>query len=131
MHRCEAHLIVLGRPLHLWRRLNARTLAAKSVNPDYYYLETKAPLYKGRPVFFAGVRKGKGYVSFHLMPVYAYPEMRKSLSQALRKRMQGKACFNFTAVDEQLFEELRQLTAERMEGFPEKMLRGLPGVTCG
>ena len=65
------------------------------------------------------------------MPVYAYPEMRKSLSPALRKRMQGKACFNFTAVDEELFEELRQLTAEGMEGFPEKMLRGLPGGTCG
>jgi hypothetical protein len=110
---------------------HARTLVARHDKPDYYYLETKAPVYKGRPVFFAGVRKGKGYVSFHLMPVYAYPEMRKGLSPALRKRMQGKACFNFTAVDEQLFEELRQLTAEGMEGFPEKMLRGLPGVRCG
>jgi hypothetical protein len=109
---------------------HAQTLVARHDRPDYYYLETKAPLYKGRPVFFAAVRKGKGYVSFHLMPVYAYPEMRKSLSPGLRKRMQGKACFNFTAVDEELFEELRQLTAEGMEGVPQKMLRGVPSAKC-
>jgi len=108
----------------------ARALTASHDKPDYYYLETKAPLYKGRPVFFAAVRIGKGYVSFHLMPVYAYPKLRESLSPALRKRMQGKACFNFTAVDEELFEELRQLTAAGAEGFPEKMLRGAPGAKC-
>ena len=33
----------------------ARTLAAKNDQPDCYYLETKAPLHKGRPVFFAAV----------------------------------------------------------------------------
>jgi hypothetical protein len=109
---------------------HARTLAAKHDQPDYYYLETRTAVYKGRPVFFAGVRKGKSYVSFHLMPVYAYPEMRKGLSPKLRKRMQGKACFNFTAVDEELFEELRQLTVRGIEGFPEKMLRGSPGAKC-
>ncbi|MGC9949231.1 MAG: hypothetical protein ABSF64_22920 [Bryobacteraceae bacterium] len=108
----------------------ARKLQASHDKPDYYYLETKDKLYKGRPVFFAAVRKGKGYVSYHLMPVYAYPEMRKSLSPALRKRMQGKACFNFTAVDEELCGELRRLTAAGLEGFPEKMLRGAPGAKC-
>jgi len=108
----------------------ARTLKAAHDKPDYYYLETQAPLYKGRPVFFAAVRIGKGYVSFHLMPVYAYPKLRESLSPALCKRMQGKACFNFTAVDEELFEELRQLTAAGMEGFPQKMLSIPPGAKC-
>jgi hypothetical protein len=108
----------------------ARTLKAVHDQPDYYYLETKIVLYKGKPVFFAAVRKGKGYVSFHLMPVYAYPKLRATLSPTLRKRMQGKACFNFTTVDEELFEELRQLTAAGAEGFPEKMLRGAPGATC-
>lgn len=109
---------------------HARVLHANHDQPDYYYLETKDKLYKGRPVFFAAVRKGKAYVSFHLMPVYADPEMRRSLSAALRKRMQGKSCFNFTAVDEERFEELRLLTARSLEGFPEKMLRGAPGATC-
>ena len=109
---------------------HAQTLKANHDKPDYYYLETKAPLYKGRPVFFAAVRKGKNYVSFHLMPVYAYPKMREGLSPGLRKRMQGKACFNFTTVDEELFEELRRLTAVGLVGFPEKMLRGASGATC-
>ncbi len=38
--------------------------------------------------------------------------------------MQGKSCFNFTAVDEELFEEIRRVTAKGLVGFPEKMLRG-------
>lgn len=109
---------------------HARTLAAHHDEPDYYYLETKQPLYKGRPVFFAGVRKGKTYVSFHLMPIYAFPEMRRGLSPALRKRMQGKSCFNFTTVDDGLFEELAQLTATGVEGFPEKMLGAAAGAKC-
>jgi hypothetical protein len=107
-----------------------RTLVAHHDNPDYYYLETKTALYKGRPVFFAAVRKGKGYVSFHLMPVYAYPALRQAISPALRKRMQGKACFNFSVVDDELFEELRLLTAEGAKGFPEKMLIVSAGAQC-
>lgn len=86
-----------------------KTLRARHDQPAYYYLETKDKLYKAKPVFFAGVRKGKSYVSFHLMPVYAYPELRQSLSPALRKRMQGKSCFTFSSIDSDLFPELRRL----------------------
>ena len=32
------------------------------------------------------------------------------MSPALKKRMQGKACFNFTAIDDDLFDELRNVT---------------------
>ena len=32
------------------------------------------------------------------------------MSPALKKRMQDKACFNFTAVDDELFGELRAVT---------------------
>ena len=35
------------------------------------------------------------YVSFHLMPVYACPELLNTLSPTLRTRMQGKASFDF------------------------------------
>jgi hypothetical protein len=59
------------------------------------------------------------------MPVYAYPEMVRGLSPGLRKRMQGKACFNFKTIDEELFAELGRLTAEGAQGFPQKMLRPL------
>lgn len=37
------------------------------------------------------------------MPVYASEELQKSISAELKKRMQGKSCFNFKAPDEKLF----------------------------
>jgi len=60
--------------------------------------------------FVAGVRPGTRYVSFYLMPVYAFPELLAATSAALRRRMQGKSCFNFSAVDEELMGELAGLT---------------------
>jgi hypothetical protein len=66
------------------------------------------------------VRQGKNYVSFHLMGLYTFPEMLKSVSPALRRRMQGKSCFNFTHIDEELFAELERLTAASAKGFAEK-----------
>jgi hypothetical protein len=56
--------------------------------------------------FFGGVRPGKRYVSFYLMPVYAFPELLEGISLGLRKRMQGKSCFNLTTVDETLRKSL-------------------------
>jgi len=35
---------------------------------DLYYLESAEKTHNGRPVMFAAVRRGKAYVSFHLMP---------------------------------------------------------------
>jgi hypothetical protein len=46
------------------------------------------------------------------MPVYFAPVLKKNLSARLKARMQGKSCFNFKMVDDQLFEELRRLTAD-------------------
>ena len=60
----------------------------------------------------------------------ALPKKTGDFDVALRKRMQGKSCFNFAAVDEELFEELRRWTAKGTEGFPENMLRGLSGAKC-
>jgi hypothetical protein len=40
----------------------------------------------------------------------AYTQSAGGMSPALKKRMQGKACFNFTAIDRELFEELEQVT---------------------
>ncbi len=59
--------------------------------------------------YVGGTRVGKRYVSVYLMSVYAHPEVVESMSPALRRRMQGKSCFNFTTVDEPLFEELGQI----------------------
>jgi hypothetical protein len=92
-------------------------LALKTPNAGYCYLESRTPTYKNRPMFFAGVRAGKNYVSYYLMSVYARPEMLKAMSPRLKKRMQGKACFNFTAVDQELFGELSRLTEAGFQAF--------------
>jgi hypothetical protein len=78
----------------------------------------EVPGLEGKPWgYVAGTRVGKTYVSFYLMPVYASPELLATMSPELRKRMQGKACFNFTKVDEPLFAELDGLTARGIPAF--------------
>jgi hypothetical protein len=83
----------------------------------WYYLDTKVVGKNKRPIMFAAVRVGKGYVSFYLMCVYCKPEWIANMSPALKKRMQGKACFNFTVLDEALFAELEALTKTGAEWF--------------
>ena len=51
------------------------------------------------------------------MPVYMYPEMLETISPDLKKRMQGKSCFNFKSMDETLFDELAALTKRGFERF--------------
>jgi hypothetical protein len=72
---------------------------------------------KKQRLFFGAVRTGKAYVSFHLMPVYASSDLSKSISPELKKRMQGKSCFNFKTVDEKLFKELAKLTKAGFKNF--------------
>jgi hypothetical protein len=76
----------------------------------------------GTPVFFGGVREGKAYVSYYLMPVYMCPDLLKEMSPELKKHMQGKSCFNFKQLEPTLFAELRTLTERgfarfRKEGY--------------
>ena len=71
----------------------------------------------GRPLFCAAVQINKHYVSYHLMPVYANTALRNSLSPALKKRMQGKACFNFTTVEPGQLKELAAVTKKGIAGF--------------
>ena len=70
-----------------------------------------------KPMFFGAAVIKKNYVSFHLMPVYVHPELLEGISDGLRKRMQGKSCFNFKALDEDTLAELRQLTEHGFEAF--------------
>jgi hypothetical protein len=97
--------------------------------PGNYYTEIPTIFHRGKPLYFAGVRTGKNYVSFHLLPVYFAPELLKGMSPALKKRMQGKACFNFTAVDETCFAELGRLTAAGLKVFKsQKFLQMLKAL---
>ena len=77
---------------------------------DYQLCSTSKTDRIGRPLFVAAVQTKKNYVSYHLMPIYACPELLKELSPSLRKRMQGKSCFNFTTIEPAHVKELGALT---------------------
>lgn len=82
---------------------------------------------KSSSIPVAWVQVGKAYVSYHLMGVYGNPKLLAGCSQKLKARMQGKSCFNFTAVDEPLFEELERLTAESLTGMSKAGYISEPG----
>jgi hypothetical protein len=85
-----------------------------------YSLNTRHIMANKQPLFFAGVQPRKGYVSYYLMPVYVYPDLLNGMSDALRKRMQGKSCFNFKVVDAELFKELAALTKAGFERYEKE-----------
>ena len=74
-------------------RFIGKDLAVQSDKPGNYHLEVPSILHRKKPLYFAGVKTQKNYVSFHLLFLYYNPAALKSLSPALSKRMQGKACF--------------------------------------
>ena len=92
-------------------------LVAKADEPGNLYLETAPSAKRPKGFYFGAVKIGKRYVSFHLMPVYVHPDLLDGISPELRKRMQGKSCFNFTRPDETLFAELARLTAAGFARF--------------
>lgn len=91
-----------------------------SDSETYYLLNTRHIMKNKQPLCFGGVRLGKAYVSFYLMSVYACPDLLKTMSPELKKRMQGKSCFNFKQVDEKLFKELAQLTRAGAARFADQ-----------
>ena len=94
-------------------------LIIKTDEPGNYYLNTPSQREDGYVYAFGGVQIKKNYVSYHLMPVYAQPDLLDGMSDTLKKRMQGKSCFNFSKVDQDLFAELANLTRESFEAFKE------------
>ena len=103
----------------------AQRLSVKTDVAGEYTLETKSPSpfpqQKGQPLFFATVKTGKAYVSLHLLPLYMCPKLTETISPALKKRKQGKACFNFKAAPEEaLRAELEQLIAASLENWSGK-----------
>jgi len=85
--------------------------------PSCYLLEGGVHPTHQKPFPIAWVSIEKAYVSFHHMGVYARPELLKGVSKALKGRMQGKSCFNFTSVDPALFAELEDLSLRAFKAF--------------
>ena len=98
------------------------TLLAKSDEPGNLYLETPPSAAYPSGLLFGAIKIGKRYVSFYLMPVYVHPDLMDGMSPKLRKRMQGKSCFNFTRPDDGLFGELDTLTAAGFARFRDNGL---------
>ncbi len=98
----------------------ASQMTVKTDTNDTYYLDGPySPKWK-KEVFFASAQIKKSYVSFYLMPVYMYPRLLKEISPALKKRMQGKSCFNFKKMELDLFKELSDLTQKSYQCFIEE-----------
>ena len=100
-------------------------LVVKCDTPTVYSLTSRIPSpypqHKGQPMWFGSVRLGKAYVSLHLMPLYMNPPLLSRVSPALKKRMQGKTCFNFKAAPESvLLEELRRLVEAALKDWSAK-----------
>ena len=86
--------------------------------PGGYMSESKSIRYQGKPVMFASITS-KSYVAFHLFPVYMFPDLLKGISPELKKRMQGKTCWNFKKAEEPLFAELGGLVDGSFRRFAE------------
>ncbi len=99
-----------------------KTLTLKTSSKDNYCLDAGYYEKYKQELFFGSVTVKKNYVSFHLMPVYVFPELLNNISPELKKRMQGKSCFNFKQVDKKLFEELDVLTKKGFEEFGKAAL---------
>jgi hypothetical protein len=98
----------------------AAKLDPKTDDATQFYVDTKFIQKNKKPLFFGAVQIKKSHVSFHLMPVYAKPELLDRLSPGLKARMQGKSCFNFTEVDKPLFKELAALTKAGFASYKEQ-----------
>ena len=107
----------------IMQRYATGTLQVQSDTPENYVLiGPPTERSQGKEVWFGAVRTGKAYVSYHLMAVYAFPDLLDGMSPALMIRMQGKSCFNFREVDEKLFKELARLTERGYKRFRREKL---------
>ena len=98
----------------------AEKLTVKVDTSDTYYIDGPYSEKWKKQLFFGSAQVKKNYVSFYLMPVYMYPELLQEISPDLKKRMQGKSCFNFKKVESDLFDELAVLTRKSVEKFQQE-----------
>lgn len=97
-----------------------KNLTIKANKNDTYYLYAGYSEKYKREIYFGGVEIKKNYVSFHLMPVYVNPKLLNDISPELKKRMQGKSCFNFNTIERDLLKELTALTNKGFEYYKKE-----------
>jgi hypothetical protein len=92
-------------------------LLVKANSSEKYSLNTPYSEQHQKELFFGAVVVMKNYVNYHLMPIYVFPELLENVTPKLKKRMQGKSCFNFKTISEIELLELRALTLASCEKF--------------
>jgi len=97
-----------------------KNLKVSSDNQSNYQLTGPMSEKFKKEQWFGGVQIRKNYVSYHLMPVYMYSDLVKEISPELKKRMQGKSCFNFKEIDKVLFKQLAKLTDKCIKTFEQR-----------
>lgn len=90
-------------------------LIVKTDSDTNYYLDEA--LTSDKAQMFGAVQVKKRYTSFHLFPVYTKPSLLDQISPELRKRMQGKSCFNFNRVDQIPRAELEALVKQAFQSI--------------
>lgn len=90
---------------------HARAMTVHADTPTEYSIVTRAIGPNKKPMWFGCVLSKKSAVTYHLLPLYYNPKLLKQVPPELRKRMQGKACFNFQRPDPELFSQLDALTS--------------------
>ena len=98
----------------------ARKLTVTADTPEAYSLDGPYSEKWKKVVFFGAAQIKKNYVSFYLMPVYMFPDLLKDISPELKKHVQGKSCFNFKKVEQNLFDELASLTRKGVDQFKKE-----------
>ncbi|WDE13792.1 hypothetical protein [Thalassomonas haliotis] len=96
---------------------HATQLEVTTDKPGNLYINTGKLDAKKKAIFFGMVKQSKDKVTYHLMPVYCNPELLANISAELKKKMQGKSCFNFKKIDTDLFTELDALTGAGLSDY--------------
>ena len=98
---------------------HASSLVVIADEPGDFQVSTSRTGPSGTHMQFGSVQARASHVSVQLMPVASHPGLIGELSDALRGRMQGKGCFNFTpqAASPELVGELSQLVDLGLERY--------------
>lgn len=95
-------------------------LLVKVDKKDTYFLNAGYDEKRKTDFFFGAVMIKKNYVSYHLMPVYCEPKLLNDIYPELKRRMQGKSCFNFKIIDKEQLKELTTLTKKGFEYYKKE-----------
>jgi len=85
----------------------AKGMIVKHDTDTNFYVEEESS--GAKPQMFSAVQVKKNYTSLHIFPVYTDPSLLEGISPELKKRMQGKSCFNFKSADQIPTDEVRAL----------------------